>query len=72
MQQLVRRIRQADWGFAQSGAVVRSDIRFVVEKPVTLHRMSELAYVLNAYLTGDTGSNLIQIASIEEEESGEE
>jgi hypothetical protein len=64
-------VRRIDCALAERGVSVHSGIRFDSGKPPALHRMSELAFVLHSYLTGDSRSNLIQIASIEEE-SGEE
>lgn len=37
------------------------------DKPEALKNMSNIAYVLNKYLTGDEGTNLIQVSGIEED-----
>jgi len=68
--QLVWLVRDLDRTFADLSHPVRSSLRFDLDKnkPKELHRMSDLAYALDCYLTGNPKSNLIRIASVEDED----
>ncbi len=61
-------VRTLDRRFVEASAQVRSAIRFGAHKPPSLERMSEIAFAVNSFLTGESGSNLIQISSIEDDE----
>jgi len=50
---------QIDWK-------IKSRVQFNANKPESLKNMSDLAYVLNAYLTGDTGKSRIQITGVDD------
>jgi hypothetical protein len=68
MMRVARLVRRIDALLAERGVTVTSSLRLTGEKPEGLFRMSELAFVLNAFLTGDSGANLVQIAASEEDE----
>jgi cold shock CspA family protein len=61
-------VRRVDATLADRGADLRSGIRLRSRKPETLTRMSDLAYTLHCYLTGNSACNLIQIAPVGEDE----
>lgn len=63
---LSKYIKTIDRKIFINGGAVRTFIRFDVTKPASLNNMSDLAYVLNVYLTGEKGANLIQVKSIED------
>lgn len=44
-----------------------SKVRFNLEKPENLSKMSDLAYALVLYLNGDKKAALIEVAGLEEE-----
>lgn len=64
-------IRTLDRRFCELSVGVRSAIRFDAGKPPSLSRMSEIAFAANCFLTGESGSNRIQICSIEDDEEGD-
>lgn len=46
-----------------------SRIKLLVEKPDTLCNMSNIAYAVDRYLTGDEGVDSIEVLSVESDES---
>jgi hypothetical protein len=68
---IARLVRRVDAVLATRGVAVTSSLRLSAQRPESLFRMSELAFALNAFLTGEAGSNLIQIATIEDDEEGQ-
>ncbi|GAE27528.1 hypothetical protein JCM9140_3680 [Halalkalibacter wakoensis JCM 9140] len=65
---LAKYIRKIDALFHKQGTTFKSRIRFDLKKHEALNNMSDLAFVLNTYLTGDKGVNLIQVAEVEDTE----
>lgn len=63
---LSKYIKLIDSNIAKNNGSVRSFIKFDLNKPETLKNMSDLAYALNVYLTGDEGANLIQVKTIDD------
>jgi hypothetical protein len=51
---------------------IHSAIRFEAHKPPALGKMSELGYALNSYLTGESGTNLIVISSVDSVDADED
>lgn len=63
---LSKYVKLIDSTITKNNGIVRSFIKFDLDKPETLKNMSDLAYVLNVYLTGDEGANLIQVKTIDD------
>lgn len=62
---LSKYIKIIDCNISKNGGLVKSFIKFDLTKPESLKNMSDLAYVLNVYLTGEEGANLIQVKDID-------
>lgn len=62
---LSKYIKVIDCNISKNNGSVRSFIKFDLNKPESLSNMSDLAYVLNVYLTGEEGANLIQVKDID-------
>ncbi len=64
---MARIIRRLDCWFTRAGwrpdtgRWPRSDLRFEMEKPRTLERVTDLTYALNAFLQGEQEMGLIHI-----------
>lgn len=73
MLRIARFVRRIDAALAARGVTVKSSLRLRLsgEKRERLFRMSELAFALNEFLTGDAEGNLVQIASLEDDEGVE-
>jgi hypothetical protein len=67
-QRLVRSIRYADAEFAQKHIPVKSTLRFDLQKPSALSRMSDIAFATTAFLTGDTKCTLAVVSIAEDED----
>jgi hypothetical protein len=63
-QRLAYLIRRSDALINQHNQAIRSRIQFDLKKPKSLHRMANLTYALNTYLTGDEGHKTISISGI--------
>ncbi|MEB9458422.1 DUF2357 domain-containing protein [Bacillus anthracis] len=50
--------------YVKQGEPLKSYLQFDLQKPESLSNMSDLAFVLNAYLTGDLMDNLISVRDI--------
>lgn len=59
--QVVKHLRSADDNMEHP----RSKLRFKLEKPEYLEKMTDLAYALELYLTGDKKANAIEVVSVE-------
>ncbi|SHH23708.1 hypothetical protein [Clostridium grantii] len=62
---LSKYIKSIDCSISKGNGSVKSFIRFDLNKPGSLINMSDLSYVVNVYLTGEKGANLIQVRDIE-------
>ena len=64
---LAKKVRRIDCLFSKAGwtPMLKSRIRFNTQKPQNLENMSDLAYVLNCYLTGEDGTNFIHLVEID-------
>jgi hypothetical protein len=67
-QRLAYLIRRSDALINKHNQTIRSRIQFEMKKPKSLHRMANLTYALNTYLTGDEGHKTISISGIIDEE----
>jgi hypothetical protein len=67
-QRLAYLIRRSDALINKHNLTIRSRIQFDLKKPKSLHRMANLTYALNTYLTGDEGYKTISISGIIDEE----
>ena len=67
-QRLAYLIRRSDALINKHDLTIRSRIQFDLKKPKSLHRMANLTYALNTYLTGDEGYKTISISGIIDEE----
>jgi len=65
-------VRRLDRAFADRPVTVPSLLCFSMTKPPSLVRMSDLAYVLHCYLTGEFDAGHIQIASDKADDDAEE
>lgn len=60
-------VRKIDYLLFKLNWQVRVRVHFDVNKPESLKNMSNLAFVLNAYLTGETGKSRIRIVGVDED-----
>lgn len=67
MLEIARNVRILDGMFYENNIEIRSSIKFSIKKPENLYNMSDIAYVLNGYLTGSFGNNLPSITDIEDD-----
>jgi cold shock CspA family protein len=65
---LAKYIRRIDSNLYVHGLHFRTQLRFTLKKPPALEHLSNLAFALNNYLTGELGTNLIQVTGIEHED----
>lgn len=65
--QLAKHIRKLDRLILTNGFSISSDVKLAVKKPPVLDKMSDLGFALNNYLTGDRGTNLIQVIGFDGE-----
>lgn len=65
---LAKWIRRIDSNLYANSLQFRTQLRFALAKPPALEHMSSLAFALNNYLTGELGTNLIQVTGIEHED----
>jgi len=61
MKNIAKYIRKIDYLMYKLDWEIKSRVMITVDKPEILRNMSDLGFVLNAYLTGDTGKSRIQI-----------
>ena len=61
-------IRRSDALINKYNKKIISRIQFEMKKPDSLYKMSDLAYAINTYLTGDEGYKTISISGIIDEE----
>lgn len=71
IQRIARHTRRIDTLLHGSGIRIYSSIDLDVSKPGELRNMSDLAYALNSYLTGQTGSELIHVRRVLDEDERE-
>jgi cold shock CspA family protein len=65
MRKLAKYVRTIDaWCYEIENEPLRSYLQFDLQKPVDLWKMSDLAFVVNAYLTGELMDNLISVREI--------
>jgi len=62
---IAKLVRQIDARFASIEADLNWRVKLEVTMPPDLHRMSQMAYWLNQYLTGDEGANLVRVNSVD-------
>lgn len=68
MRKMAKLIRDVDsFLYDYVGETIPTLLQFELEKPVGLWKLSDIGYVLNAYLTGDIKDNLITVNDISEE-----
>jgi len=68
MLRLAKDIRRADCLVQRLGKEVKSRLVLEVdERPEDLHRVSELVFALNRYLTGDDSQGVVRITSFKEQ-----
>lgn len=68
MRKMAKQIRDVDsLLYEVNGETIPTLLQFELEKPVGLWKLSDIGYVLNAYLTGDIKDNLITVYDISEE-----
>lgn len=68
MRKMAKLIQDVDsFLYDNVGETIPTLLQFELEKPVGLWKLSDIGYVLNAYLTGDIKDNLITVNDISEE-----
>jgi hypothetical protein len=60
---MAKAVRQLDARFARCGVDRRWRLTLDVTVPESLHRMSAVAFALNAYLTGTWEANLVEVTA---------
>nr|HPN39761.1 hypothetical protein [Melioribacteraceae bacterium] len=67
-----KKIKIIDYLLDEGSKFLQTNLKFDVQKPSSLRNMSNLAYVLNGYITCSFGTNLPIISEYEEDEEDEE